>query len=93
MTGDSERLTPEEARRRASERKRIQKLATRYGFRTVAGRPGCFYHPDIDQAVVFDWSEAPGLLNVEDLIVNAYCQGVTQGRAFQRNKMREALGV
>lgn len=100
MTGHSERITPEEAQRRKRALATLTALATRNGFRTVAGRPGCFYHPDIGQEVVFDmkhtmeWPPSSNAVSTgSDLIALAYYLGVQNGQGIARRKVREALGI
>lgn len=92
MTGYSERLTPEESARRKAEVAKITKLATRHGFRTVAGRPGCFFHPDIGQQTIFEWSERE-LDCLSDLFNEVYFRGLVDGQRQQKTKLREALGL
>jgi len=93
MTGYSEQLAPEERKRRAAAVVKAAKLVRRLGFRQVAGRPGFWYHQDMDQESIFCFTGDHPVESIGDIISHVYYDGVQAGEWEARNAIRKAIGV
>lgn len=86
-------LDPAEQRRRTLARNHAERIARRMGFRSVAARPGFWYHEDEDQGIVFNLS-GPHPIENEREALNRFAMGMFKaGIEDQRKQAREALGL
>lgn len=86
-------LDPAEQRRRTLAKSKATRLARSLGFRQVAGRPGWWFHPDIDPAHVFLLSGPQPVEDAGTLITQVFYDGIQAGMQHARKKMREAVGL
>jgi hypothetical protein len=91
----STELEPSEQKRRAAALKRATKICRALGFRSVAAKPGWWFHEQIGPEVVFALTRPPGsevasaAEVIEQVFVTARAHGVRQVRA----DIRAALGL
>lgn len=93
MNGYTERLDPAEARRRQVATAKGERIVRKLGFRQVAGRPGWWYHEQLDNASGFHLTGDQPVETVEEVIVHIYLDGLQTGISQAQHRLRKALGV
>lgn len=81
-----------EQRRRKASQARAARLLRAFGFRTVAGRPGHWYHPEIDPSVIYDFAANPPA-DAGDVLDQVFFRGLMLGQEHAQTRIKQALGL
>lgn len=87
-----EELDPSERKQRASQQRTARRLARVLGFEET-GAKGFWHHPELDPMIPFELTgQFPAHTQIKILEV-VYARALQVGRADQRSKLKEALGL